>query len=523
MPGKSKNTVMGKKTKSAVTLKQMPKDKAQKKIKQLKLNKRMLINDKDKKNSEIIVLLDKIESCLNRDIYFNPGSLVLLAVSGGVDSITLMDIFANLTLKFPLMKLTVAHYNHRLRGKSSDADEEFVRKMAAKYNIPFFNANGNVKQYAELKGISIEHAARNLRYKYFERTAKKINADYVATAHTSDDSAETFFINLFRGSGITGLSGIPVRRSLIKRISLIRPLIKIRKRDLIKYAELRKLKWKEDETNKLLYYTRNKIRHELMPKIEEQFSPSAVELINRTQKLLQGADSIISKHVQKAIATLIHSKIAGRFAIKLAILQTFDDFLKGEIILKALANNFNIQNLSMQTIDRIIALEDKPVGSICEINKSYYALKDRGILIFAQKKTYQKTFLPIEKEGEFVVDSQDCEGRKLALKKVTKSQVKLSDNPKIEYLDWDLVPSGLYLRSWDEGDTFKPLGMQGKMKISDFFTNEKVPLFDKNKIMLLTSKSDIIWICGMRVSDNFKITGQTTKYLKVEIIDIGSK
>jgi len=168
----------------------------------------------------------------------------------------------------------------------------------------------------------------------------------------------------------------------------------------------------------------------------------------------------------------------------------------------------------MQTIDRILELEDKPIGAVCEINKNYIALKDRDSLIFSRISKPVDVFIPIKKEGEYKIN-----GKMLKLEKVKKKQVKFSDNPNIEFLDWDLIPSLLYIRSWRMGDTFKPLGMGGSMKISDFLTNNKISLIDKNSILLLSTKSEVIWICGMRLSETFKITENTTTFLKVEFVD----
>jgi len=236
-----------------------------------------------------------------------------------------------------------------------------------------------------------------------------------------------------------------------------------------------------------------------------------IETISRAQKLLQGADSIVSKYVQKAIVSLIKDKSAGRFSLRLSPLSTIDSFLQGEIIQKVISSNFNLPFIPMQTIDRIIELEEKPVGTICEINKNYFVLRDRDSLIFSKSEKPSDIFLPIKKEGEYIVN-----GIKVLLAKVKRKHFKFTDNPNIEFIDWDLIPSVLYLRNWKQGDVFKPLGMEGTMKISDFLTNNKVSLIEKNKVLLLTTKSEVVWICGMRLSDNFKVTENTINFLKVD-------
>jgi len=475
------------------------------------INKQLLINKKSKNLDELNDFIRKADNHIFQDLYLNPDSVFLLAVSGGVDSMTMLDLFANLTVNFPMLMLCVAHFNHKIRPVNSDKDLEFVKEICSKYNIPFFSESADVKDYSEKKGISIELAARVLRYRFLEKIAQKVQANYIATAHTADDSAETFFINLFRGSGLTGLSGIPAKRNLSRKVTLVRPLLFLRKNELIKYAKARDIKWREDETNQLLHYTRNKIRLDIIPKIEEHFSPSVIGNITRTQKLLQSADNIITKFINKTIPVLIKDRTSGRFSIKLSQFSTLDPFLQGEIIQKVLSNYFNLSSIPMQTIDRILELEEKPIGSVCEINKNYIVLRDRDSLIFSQVGKPSEIFIPIKKEGEFNIN-----GMIIKLEQVKKKQVKFTMNPNIEFIDWDLVPSVLYLRNWKQGDAFHPLGMEGSMKVSDFLTNQKVSLIDKNNIILLATKSDIIWICGMRLNNKFKVTDNTFKYLKIE-------
>lgn len=477
------------------------------------INKKCFVKKDCTGNDKINLLLSRIEKYIFNELYLNPDSIFLLAVSGGVDSIVMMDIFVQLTSKYPLMKLSVAHFNHKLRKDTAQRDQKFVEDVCRKYNIPFFTGEEDVKKYSELKGIGIEFAARILRYRFLERIAQKVESQYLATAHTADDSAETFFINLFRGAGLTGLSGIVSKRNISRKLAIVRPLINIRKDELVNYAKLRGLSWKEDETNQLMNYTRNKIRLDIIPKIEEHFSPSVINTINRAQKLLQGADNIVSKQVQKIIPGLIKDKSNGRFSIKLSVISLLDTFLQGEIIQKVLSNNFNLQNVPMMTIDRIIDLQNKAIGSVCEINKNFFVLRDRDTLIFSKTESKNEIFLPIAKEGIFTVDN-----KKIILRKVNKRQIKFTENTNIEYLDWDLIPSVLYIRSWKQGDTFSPLGMKGSMKVSDFLTNNKIPLIDKGGILLLATKSEVIWICGLRISDKYKITDKTSKYLKVEYV-----
>lgn len=473
--------------------------------------RRNILSTSEKADPFLNYIYDKVDNFILKELFVDDGDEIILAVSGGVDSISLMDIMAVLSDKY-LFNIQIAHYNHNLRGASSHKDEEFVRETAKKYSIPFHCSKGKVRQYARKKSLSVEHAARILRYMFLERVARTVNSKFVATAHNSDDSVETFLLNLLRGSGLDGLSGIPVQRSLAKGITVFRPLLSLTKSELIEYATKRKLEWREDESNNLMNFTRNRIRHDLIPKLKEEYNPSVVNIIDRTARLMRGANEYINEIVSSALPTIIHSKTSEQFSLKIPLLQTFNDFLQGELIQSSLQRQFQMMSVSLRIIDNIIELEDKETGSQININEFISVFKDRNSLIFLRKQDPIDFENPISKTGEFSIGKFT-----LSLCEVTKRSVKYSDDSNIEFLDYDLVPIRLFLRSWQSGDKFTPLGLNGKMKISDFLINEKIPLSNKSKVILLASKNDVIWICGMRISDKFKVSDQTKRYLKAQI------
>jgi len=464
-----------------------------------------------KQNAYINRFIDEVERFLVHEMYVDRTSKIILAVSGGVDSIVMLDVMALLADKYKF-SLFVAHYNHNLRENSSEKDQEFVRKASESYNLPFYNASGKVRQYAEKNGISIEQASRFLRYSFLERTSRNLKADFVATAHTADDSSETFLLNLLRGSGLTGLSGIPYRRQFVKDVLLIRPFINFNKSGLIKYAGIRNIKWREDETNALQNYTRNKIRHDLIPKLANDYNPSIIEIINRTAKLMQGADRIIHGYVRNHLQSVITDINTDRFSIKLSFFQTFDRFIQGEMLQSALMKYFRIQPLSMNIIDRIVALQDSEISSKCAVTKTIHAVKDRGVLVFAKKQFLKEVNTIIDRVGKFKVGNVT-----IVLKEVQRKSYEPSKNPNIEYFDYDAIPPALFIRNWNAGDSFNPLGMKGNMKVSDFLTNQKCAFVDRQNVLVLASKSEVIWVLGMRIGDKFKVRNDTEKVLRVEI------
>lgn len=465
-----------------------------------------------KNNRTFLKFVQKVEHFLINDMLIDGASKIVLAVSGGVDSMTLLDVMAVLAEKYQF-KLAVAHFNHNLRGADSNKDLDFVKNETKNYGFPFYFASGKVKKYAEKNSISIETAARVLRYNFFERVSRNFNADFVATAHTANDSVETFFINLFRGSGLTGLCGIPFRRQLIKDVLLIRPLIDFKKSELIEYANIRNIKWREDNSNSLLEYTRNKVRLDLIPKLENDFNPSIIDVINRTTRLIQSADRIIHNYVKKHLPDIIENVSSDSFCFNITILSTFDKFVQGEMIQTAFLKYFRLSPPSLAKIDRILDLIDSETGAFFEITKSITVAKDRNHLVFFRNFEKKEINLIINKTGTYTLN-----GYQINLQEVNKRQVKLSNSSNEEYLDFDLVPSLLYIRNWKDGDSFQPLGMQGTVKISDFLTNQKISFLERSKILVLCSKNDIIWVIGKRISEKYKIKEDTKRFLKIELI-----
>lgn len=468
-------------------------------------------------NTYLTNFLDQVEIYLRKEAYIEPGGKLLLAVSGGVDSVVLLDALALLANKLRFT-LYIAHFNHKLRGFSSDVDEVLVRNTSKEYNLHFYSSSGNVKQYSSKNSLSIEHAARILRYNFFERTARNINVDIVATAHTEDDLVETFFINLLRGSGLTGLSSMPSKRKFVKNVSLVRPFLQFSKQNLYEYAKIRKLKWNEDETNSLLNYTRNKIRHDLIPKLINEYNPSVIDVISRTTELIQGADEVIKDIVAKSITNVIDEANNERFSLRINMLLTFNKFMQGELIQHAWSKYFRLQPLPLATIDRILELNNSQTGSICEISSAYFVLRDRNNLIFAKRTKDIATSLIIEKPGEYKLGKY-----KLIISEVKPEEVVFSDDKNIEYIPAELMEPFVEIRNKKEGDYFHPLGSPGEMKLSDFLTNEKVALVDKPNVLILTNKLQILWVLGYRISEKCRVNKSIKRVYKLKIVNSEKK
>ncbi len=476
------------------------------------LPKECRLTAKQKLIPEVIKVLSAVDKFLSKEIYIDNTISLLVAVSGGVDSMTLLDALAILSEKY-YYTVQAAHYNHNLRGEDSFKDAEFVKTTVENYGFEYFSARGDVRGYANKNKLSIEHSARILRYNFFERTSRSNNSDFVATAHTADDSAETFLLNLMRGTGLTGLSGIPSKRNLVKNVVLVRPFISLTKDDIIAYAKARDLRWREDKSNATHDHTRNVIRHKLIPMITKEFNPNAIEAINRAAKLINGAEQNVTMQVEAALPSMIFDVRTERFSVKSNILMTFDEFMRGEILQFAISKHLRIQTLPMQKIDAIVNQIGKTPGKEIDIAPGMKAIYDRNTIIFGKIESNIIGSVPIS-----YTDFTDINKYKLMFTRMDRKQVKFNRNPKIEFFDAEKLPDNLIVRPWKEGDFFSPLGMEGTMKVSDFLINEKVPNIDKpNVLVIATEDSDeVFWVCGYRINDRFKITDKTRKALKGE-------
>lgn len=456
--------------------------------------------------------LKKISLFFDSQIFPDSKNKFVVGLSGGIDSVVLLDVFYILSKKYGF-EVIAAHFNHKLRDKESDIDEKFSKNLAEKYNFKFYSGNGNVRNYSEKNKISIELAARTLRYNFFERTSRNIDADYVATAHHKDDLSETFIINLFRGSGLKGLRGIPQIRKLVKNVRLIRPLLDFTKEDIINYAKERKLKWREDSSNKISDYTRNKVRNELIPIMKKDFSVSVIDTIARAAKHINGANEIISDYVENNLTKVVDEVEQEKVSLNLNILKTYSEFIQGELLIAILKKYFRINSINLNNIDRILYLQLSETGSFAELPEKIIAIKDRDFLILSRKSINFDYKEKIAYPGEYRIGKY-----KLKLDIVTKRQIKLTPDSNVEFFDMSLLPTFLEIRTWKDGDHFTPLGMNGTMKVSDFLTNNKVSVLEKSNVLVLTNQVDIIWVCGYRINEKYKINNNTKKALKAQLV-----
>lgn len=424
-----------------------------------------------------------------------PGERILLAVSGGVDSVVMLHLFSKTNYS-----IAIAHCNFNLRGAESDGDEAFVRKLAKKYHIPIFVKNCETQEYAKSQGISIEMAARDLRYDWFEEVCEKENFQKVAIGHNRNDDAETFFIKLLRSSGLSGLRGIPLQRD-----HYFRPIMFASRKEIRAYAKKNKLKFREDSTNATDDYLRNRVRHHFLPFFDKKF-PGGTDALHQSMEKLKEEELLFRQMLEEKKETFLHRE-KGNITIEIAKIQKIKPL---KIWIFYLLEEFGFNR---STTDQLVtALESKLTGRLFYSEK-YTLLLDRKTLII--KESEENT------PKEFFIQNQEGEmEHPLPLKwEIVKNDTKFSfeKNPDFAYFDAKKIDFPLKMRHWQEGDRFVPFGMHGSKLVSDYFIDEKISRFKKEKIWLLVSGEKILWIVGHRASNLYKVRKQTQTIFRISI------
>lgn len=436
-------------------------------------------------------MLEKLKKHCNQHFPFLKQKKVLLAVSGGLDSMVLLHLFQQLHYE-----IGVAHCNFQLRGLESFEDQNFIQNYAEANSLPIFITQFDTQAFAQNYKLSIQVAARELRYNWFYELLEIHNFDYVLTAHHADDNLETFIINLSRGTGLDGLTGIPEQNDKV-----IRPLLAFSRQEIEAYAKQNAIQWREDSSNASDKYLRNKIRHDVVPILKElntDFIASfqkTQEYLQQAQVMVEDASIMVYQQVAKEVGEEIHFDLK-----KLKPLPNYKSYLYQWL-----------REYGFSAWDDVYDLVDSQSGK--QIFSSHFRLlKNRDYLVLCpldftdSKKEYFIT--KNQKEVKVPLNLSIC---KVTDINDTSIQSIFVDETKLQY--------PLVLRHWREGDFFQPLGMKGKSKkVSKFLKDEKVSLIEKEKIWLLCSDNQIVWIVGMRQDERFKIDETTKEILKITVV-----
>jgi tRNA(Ile)-lysidine synthase len=422
-----------------------------------------------------------------------PDDRILLAVSGGIDSMVMTDLFAKLN-----NETGIAHCNFSLRDEESDNDEALVRNYATKNNIPFYSIRFDTKAYAKKKGLSVQMAARELRYNWFEKIRSEHNFNSIAVAHNLNDNIETLLINLTRGTGIIGLTGI---RPSTNRI--IRPLLFATRQDITEYCMQNRILFREDKSNAETKYTRNKIRHLIIPVLKE-INPSLETTLNETTERFIGINEIVSEYI-----TLVREKVSEQKGDLITFsISGLKIYLHNKTVLFELFKPFGITNV--QLIDLIKVINGKTGGQI--FTNTRRIIKNRKELVVTTEGSGNNTVYCIDDITEFL---EVPEIFTVDLVEIT-DMFEIPVDHSIACIDFEKISFPLIIRKWKTGDYFYPLGMKQKKKLSDYFIDIKYSRIDKENILILESAGKIVWIVGERIDNRFRITDSTKKALIIK-------
>lgn len=444
-------------------------------------------------------LPEQIERSIQERKLFRNGARILVAVSGGVDSMALLAILQELA-KPQGWKLFVAHFNHQLRGRASDGDERLVQRTAKKLGLPFHAGRGKVMARAAEQGISIEMAARELRHQFLAKTARRLKCPLIAIAHHADDQVELFFLRLLRGAGGEGLAGMkgtspsPADR----KVRIVRPLLDVSKAELEAFVCERKIRFREDATNASCDVLRNRVRHELLPRLRKDFQPVLNRTVLRLMELVGGEAELVGALAQDwlakspggsewdALPSAVQRRVVQLQLQQLKLVADFD-LVERLRLMPGKAVSVAERHVVRQRDGRVKWVDADP---------SVFSDAKLRLNLVARKSV---SFNGLELSWDF-------------------TQFKRGKHPggveKCEFFDADQVGDNIILRHWQPGDRFQPIGMKTAVKLQDWFTNQKIAKAVRHELVLAATKQGVVfWIQGLRIGESFKLTDDTRRVL----------
>jgi len=459
-------------------------------------------------------LIDKVRHTIEENEMIDSGDKVVVAVSGGPDSMCLLHILYSLKEELKI-ELVAAHVNHCLRGEEADADEAYVRNFCSSLGIEFYSKKIDIHKIAEERNLSCETAGREVRYDFFQELLTKLNAEKIALAHNANDQAETVLMRIMRGSGMEGLVGIkPVRDNIY-----IRPIINILRTDIEAYCIENNLNPRIDKSNLENIYNRNKVRLELIPYIQDNFNKDIVNTLIRLSQTIGKDNEYLEKLTEERYKLYVIS-VGKRKVIRKEAFSEPDAILTRVIRLALLNLIGTLKNFEKLHIYEVINIAHRSTGK--------RAILPNGVSVV---NNYGDIELSV-KDGE-KLENNNKEEFKIYINKVNdvqygkyKISAKMVDSEKIlnfknkiltKYFDYDKIKGDITLRYRKDGDRFTPLGMSGSKKLKDIFIDMKIPQEERNKIPLICFGEDIGWIVGYRVSDKYKVTNESKNIIEINI------
>jgi len=449
---------------------------------------------------------------------------ILLAISGGADSTALLHVLQSLQADGQLSaELVCAHVNHRLRGPASDEDERFVIEQAVRLGLPVVTRAVDVRAHAKAHRLSVETAARRLRLECLREIAATSGCTWVATGHQKNDNAETILQRLRRGTGFRGLAGIRPARQFGDGPWFASPLLDVTREEIVAYLNRRKLAWREDRTNIDPAYTRNYIRHKLLPTLQRESHGSLVEELSALAASARRLYDRVQRAAGEAMSQLAQVHEAG-IALAALRLSALPELVAVELVRQALATlGCGEQNLTQDHYKGIVQLaRGSARGAAMTLPGGFTARRERDELVLARPKpqglspSLPPVVLRIQGETRFA--GYRIEASVLDAAELTTGQIKGDKSPFCEYLDLDRVRLPVTVRPRRAGDKFRPLGLDGETKLGKFLTAAKTPRELRERILVFADQDRIVWVCPIRIGQPVKVTGETRRVLKIEVL-----
>ncbi len=432
-------------------------------------------------------MLDSLKQHIEQQLPFLIKGKLLLAISGGIDSVVLGHLLKRLNFDFAL-----AHCNFQLRVIESDEDEKFVMSLGADWGVKVYTTTFDTLKEAKQGKLSTQMVARALRYAWFSELTKKYGFTHIITAHHADDALETFLINLSRGTGLDGLTGIPEVHQ-----NIVRPLLPFSRNEIEEYATKQGLIWREDSSNTNTKYLRNKIRKEIVPKLKE-LNPNFLGNFKKTTQHLKGSTALVKKYINE-FKQVLFNKEENVYKIPVGYLKKLEP---REAYVYEFFKEFGFTEWT-DVVNLLEAQSGKQVFSA-----THRLLKDRDHL-------YLQEITAEGREKSVMIPSLNTHIERPIKMTFDEVDTVLRESPLIAYVDKHKLKLPLTVRKWENGDYFYPIGLEGKKKLSKFFKDEKFSLIAKEQQWLLCSEDEVVWVIGKRLDDRFKVTEQTTTIIKI--------
>lgn len=428
---------------------------------------------------------------------------VLVALSGGPDSVFLLSFLYKFKKKYSI-NIAALHVNHKLRKKDSDEDAMFCSSLCNSLNIPFYDVEKNVAAYAKQNKISIEEAGRINRYEELNRTARYHNYNKIATAHVINDNTETVIRNLVKGTGLKGISGIPVKRGKI-----IRPVLCLQKEEILSYLKTNKIQFRTDKSNLDNKYERNFIRNEIIPRIKQKLNPNVDESVLRSSLVFRNYLRFIEEQIDKLNKIIAIDDCS--LSIRISDIKKNDPLIISELLISTAGTQFNVQ-LDYKDVQSILGLIEAEASKQIYLSEGLNVLRERDRLLFRVNNNSENIF------KEKIVNLN--QSVKVGISTIWIEEVKsrpdtFSSDGNTEYIDANELDDKFVVRQWKAGDKFIPFGMSGTKKISDYLNTLKIPASEKKLKLVLLNKEKIVWVIGSRIDNRFRITSETKKVIRL--------